>query len=149
LNTLVEQVSVPSAPPPFTNANFVSGNLLGFPSTYVPQFQETLTATYTLPVRDTLGQISVAATFNYTDEYYVQTIPLGGKVPSVALLNLNLNWDSIGGSPVDLSIFATNATNTHYYTFTNNQNVGFIMKNLGEPAMFGARLKYRFGADAS
>jgi hypothetical protein len=49
---------------------------------------------------------------------------------------------------VDLSIFATNATDTHYFTFVQDQGTGFIARALGDPQFFGARVKYRFGADA-
>src|SRR5262249_1482937 len=104
-------------------------------------------ATYTLPLKDSLGPISISTSFNYIDSYYVQT-KATGRVGSVALLNLNMSWESIAGSPVDLSLFATNVTDTHYSTFVQDQGTGFISRALGDPQFFGARVKYHFGADA-
>ncbi len=70
-----------------------------------------------------------------------------GKLPSLSLLNANLNWDSIGGGPVDLSLFVTNLANKKYNTGGGGLITGLGIDTLtvGEPRMFGARVKVRFG----
>jgi iron complex outermembrane receptor protein len=64
------------------------------------------------------------------------------------LLNLNLAWTSIFGSHVDVSAFVTNVTQDHYYKFIpgiGSAGAGAEFAVLGEPRMYGARLRYRFG----
>jgi iron complex outermembrane receptor protein len=52
------------------------------------------------------------------------------------------------GLPLDLSIFGTNLKDKLYRSGSNNLsgNVGFASYFYGEPRMYGATLKYRFGA---
>ena len=66
---------------------------------------------------------------------------------SANLLNLNFNWKDIGGQPIDLALFATNVTNKNYYVAATNgiTSLGAEFVVLGEPRMFGARIKFRFG----
>ena len=54
------------------------------------------------------------------------------------------------GSPIDLSLFATNVTKQEYYTFcsglggTAPAGQGFETCQVGAPLMFGARVKIRY-----
>ncbi len=51
----------------------------------------------------------------------------------------------IGGSPVDMSIFATNVTDEEYQTYvTGNWGTGFELGQVGPPRMYGMRLRYNF-----
>ena len=74
-------------------------------------------------------------------------IPFNGSiVQSTKLLNFNLNWMNIAGKPFDLALFMTNVTGEKYYIASsggliNNGGESFI---LGEPRMYGMRLKYHF-----
>ena len=71
-----------------------------------------------------------------------------GVLPSSKVLNLNINWDNIGGAPVDAALFVTNVTKQRTYLHANVQagnTGGFLSNIIGEPRMFGFRLKYRFG----
>ena len=73
-----------------------------------------------------------------------------GYIGKSDLLNLNLNWNNVAGKPIDLSLFATNVTQKHYYIFIAGlgglNGAGNEFASLGEPRMFGARLRYRFGS---
>jgi iron complex outermembrane receptor protein len=70
-----------------------------------------------------------------------------GVTPSHSLLNLDLAWNSIFGSRVDLTAFATNVTNRKYYQFIPGlaENAGIEFATLGEPRIYGARIRMRFG----
>jgi iron complex outermembrane receptor protein len=72
-------------------------------------------------------------------------VPLG-TLPALDLLNLNLDWSSIGGSPVDVGFFVTNVADKQYYTYVPGLYgiTGFEAANLGLPRMFGGRIRYRF-----
>jgi iron complex outermembrane recepter protein len=129
---------------------------------FAPKHRITITGTYTLPLDESIGRISVGATFTHTDAQRTATFPnpndlafAAGTIPrntaiapATDLLNLNLNWRDIAGAPVDLTLFATNVTNEKYHVgFTNSLgSTGGDFIILGEPRMFGARLKYRFGS---
>ncbi|MFT3964588.1 MAG: TonB-dependent receptor [Sphingobium sp.] len=173
LDTKVKEIDRASliAPSPFTVLN-PSGALVGYPLTFAPRNKFTVTGTYTLPLDESVGRISLGATFTHTDsqEATYQTIDcatanpatgngvgncasrraLGydiGKLPALDLLNININWNSVAGGPVDLALFATNVTKRKYATatFGGYTSFGFEAMSVGEPRMYGVRLKYRFG----
>lgn len=126
---------------------------------YTPKHTFTATATYTLPLDESLGVLSIGATVAYSDKQFVASgnraefvagrIPFdSGSIPSRTVLNLNVNWKGIGGSPVDLAVFATNVTNEDAYVAGGASGLGTIggeFVTLGVPRMYGVRLKYRFG----
>jgi iron complex outermembrane receptor protein len=69
-----------------------------------------------------------------------------GTLPVSNLLNVNLGWQSIAGGPFDLSFFATNVTQDHYYSFVPGlESSGAEFAAIGQPRMFGVRLRYSFG----
>jgi iron complex outermembrane receptor protein len=125
---------------------------------FAPKNRITLTATYTLPVPESLGEMSVGATFTHTDDYYTGhgndaafaagAIPFNASInPETDLLNLNFNWRNIAGRPVDLALFVTNVGQEKYWVAAANSlsTIGAEYLILGEPRMFGARLRYHFG----
>lgn len=71
-----------------------------------------------------------------------------GTLPPSDLLNLDANWNSVGGAPIDLSVFMTNVTNERVWLSITNGWNGFANQTVipGEPRMFGARVRYRFGS---
>jgi iron complex outermembrane receptor protein len=85
----------------------------------------------------------------YSSSYLSQYSSRAG-VDAFTLLNLNLNWENVAGSPVDLGLFATNVTKQEYVAYKNDlySDLGFVSGVLGEPRTYGIRLKYRFGASA-
>ena len=64
------------------------------------------------------------------------------------LFNLNFNWTGVFGSPVDISAFVTNLTDEEYITYVSGLWLnGFESGQVGMPRMYGARLRYNFGAN--
>ena len=127
----------------------------GGPTPFTPKYKGSVTGTYTLPIEEGLGKVSLGANYVYTSKYITAalpslTYPSGtpfGYVKSSSLLNLFLNWDGISGSPVSASFFMTNVTNYKYSTFVAGlySALGFETRTLGEPRMWGFRLRYDFG----
>ena len=70
-----------------------------------------------------------------------------GLLPATDLLNLNLNWRGIAGSPIDAALFATNVTNEKYRVASSGglPSTGGEFILVGEPRMYGVRVRYRFG----
>ncbi|MFC4309130.1 TonB-dependent receptor [Steroidobacter flavus] len=129
----------------------------GAPLALSPENKYALSANYTWRLPETVGSITFGATFVHTDEQlttygyhdpaivalYGQDL---GTIDSRNLLNLNVNWDGIAGTSVDASVFATNVTDEEYYQYVPGlATSGSEYASLGEPRMYGVRLRYRFG----
>jgi len=56
-----------------------------------------------------------------------------------------VNWESVGGLPVDLTFFATNITKQKYIAHVSGLiPLGAENTPIGPPRMFGGRLKFHF-----
>jgi iron complex outermembrane receptor protein len=131
----------------------------GSPLALSPENKYSLSANYTLPLPGDIGRLRFGATFVHTDEqlttYAYQDPALrtlfGGDLGTLDardLLSLNASWESIAGTPVDVSAFATNVTGEKYYNFVPGlATSGSEFAVLGEPRMYGVRLRYRFGGN--
>lgn len=128
--------------PPNLNASAVVGG----PLTLSPRNRVSLTGTYQFPIDPKLGKLSVAGTFTHTDSQVSTNASPVGLINATNLLNLNLNWDSVAGSSVDLSVFATNVTNVKYYTYASGSypSVGYDSVSIAAPRMVGGRMRVRF-----
>jgi iron complex outermembrane recepter protein len=121
-----------------------------------PRNKLSVTPSYTLPLPDSIGAVALAATYTYTGKqlsnYSDRTEPALAQysyLDSTKLLNLNANWTHIMGKAIDLSLFVTNVTGEHYYTFCSGLggipgSNGFETCQVGAPMMFGARVKIRY-----
>lgn len=109
-----------------------------------------LNTRYRLPLDERLGEFSAAATFSWQARNGDHS-QVAGIQDEFGLLNLNLNWDRIGGGPVDASLFMTNVTNKSYVLTPNPfaSSFGYSTAIYGEPRMYGIRLKYSFGGEAT
>ncbi len=146
-------------------ARVVPSAIVGGPLGLTPKHNLTLSGTYTLPLDESIGEISFGATWVYssstyssratTDAYEAGLLTFApgfadrdpGVVPSHDLLNLNASWNSILDSTFDLSFFMTNVTNEKYPLANARYfgSFGFESQLVNAPRMWGFRLKYRFG----
>ena len=143
-----------AASDPASRYTVAAAEQAGDPLPLSPKNKFTVTGTYTLPLDERIGKVAVAATFVHSDRYVTDystrnadgSLGPFDRVSPRNLLNLNLNWTGVAGLPVDLSLFATNVTNKHYYSFFNPLlgSLGFTSGVVGEPRMYGGRLRYRF-----
>jgi iron complex outermembrane receptor protein len=147
LHTDLKSFGYPAQLDPVTYTIADPGANVDLPLAFSPEWKYSLTAAYTLPLPESIGEITLAATYSYTDSYYLRET----VVPDYDLLNLNVNWNGLFGSPVDLSLFGTNVLENEYVVTNNNLNDSFGFTNavLGEPRMYGMRLRYNFGARAN
>lgn len=148
LDTEVDKMIMPQ--PPYPDGVFVfSGTSTreGDPLSYSPKNSLVISANYLLPVDDSLGDITASVTYVYNDDVAAvspNASPLG-TLPSYELVNFNLNWARVAGSPVDIAFFVTNAFDEKYRTnLTGNYYSGLEMGRPGVPRMYGARLRYNF-----
>ncbi|WP_375197813.1 TonB-dependent receptor [Sphingobium sp.] len=133
------------------------------PFQFAPKNQFSLSASYTVDLGKT-GTIIPSVSFAHVDRYYTQiTIPVGqpggtepyGWLPASNLLNMRLDWRDIGGTPVDLAIFATNVANKAFPVQLQSNigknggswGQGFARYLYSEPRMYGVQLRLRFGSE--
>jgi iron complex outermembrane receptor protein len=118
---------------------------------YLPKWQYSVTATYTLPVDESWGDISVSGTYSWTGHEYlsVNVGEIYPIMPSYENINLRVDWKNIFGNTVDAAFFMTNVTdNTHVIGgFPIYAQLGFTSLVYNEPRMFGFTVKYRFGGE--
>ncbi|MET0250897.1 MAG: TonB-dependent receptor [Novosphingobium sp.] len=155
LNTKLQSIDFPDLSTDPNYSGLVATAVVGGPLVYSPKNRVTLTGTYTLPIEDSIGRISFGATYTHTDRQFSThaddafAAQLGfnpGLLPATDLLNLNVNWDSVAGGPVDLSLFATNVTKEKYrVAVTQGGQLGFETALIGEPRIYGIRARVRFG----
>lgn len=127
--------------------NIIYGATPGGPLPYTPANKASLTASYLLPLNPDIGKIVIGSSYVYTDATFVTAGTPYGILPTYGLLNFNVDWNSVFGSRVDLGFFMTNATDRLWETVVPGlyDAVGFEARNLGEPRMFGGRVRVRFG----
>jgi iron complex outermembrane receptor protein len=135
--------------PPFNTALYSSLTptaVVGGDLTLSPRNKGSITGTYFLPVSDSIGHLSVGVTYTHTDKQISSSQTPIGTLPSTDLLNANLNWNGIARSSLDLALFATNVTNKQYVTSVSGSynSAGFDSFIVGQPRMYGARLRYSF-----
>lgn len=147
LNTRLKSIVIPTLPPESPFLEVTPTARAGEELALSPKHRVSATATYALPLDESIGRVSVGATYVYTDKQVaVLSSPLG-ILPSTHLLNLNANWEGVAGSPVDLSFFMTNVTNKAYPVNVLNgySSAGFDGYIVNQPRMWGLRLRYSFG----
>lgn len=112
-----------------------------------PKHRLSLTGTWTLPLDESIGAVSVGATYVYTASQSVIKGSPFGTLPASNLINLNVDWREVLGNPVDLSFFMTNVTNddTPVSVVGIYNTIGGEVAYMGAPRMWGLRLRYRFG----
>lgn len=120
------------------------------PLSFAPKNKLVATLSYHLPLDPQLGDISLSATYTYTDSYTTVSEELTGspyaELDPYELVNFNMNWNQVMGSSFDLSLFVANALDEEYITYTtgNWTSLGFESGQVGMPRMFGTRIRYSF-----
>jgi iron complex outermembrane receptor protein len=116
-----------------------------------PPYKYNLKARYRLPLSRDIGEVSWLTNWNWQAGTNTDTSQPGGDIAAYGLLNMSADWNGIYGSPVDVSLFASNLTNKVYtigILDLYSSPLGFASSKFGEPRMYGIRFRYRFGAEA-
>lgn len=110
----------------------------------------TLTYTFLMPYEDSEVDVGVTYVYTGTQRVAASSATPFDELEPFELLNLNLNWSSVLGFPLDLAVFATNVLDEEYSTYNGGvyKALGFEVRTMGQPRMLGARLRYRFGGSA-
>jgi iron complex outermembrane receptor protein len=145
LDTKIKTLTVPTSP----ILDLAPLAQEGDPLPQVPKNRITTTATYHLPIDETVGRVSLGMTFTHTDKQFFNrnSLPAYLYLPASDLLNFNADWNNVMGRPVDLSFFMTNATNDKVEVVHGGEynSLGYESVQYGQPRMWGFRMRYRFG----
>jgi iron complex outermembrane receptor protein len=119
---------------------------------FSPRNKLVASASYHLPLPDDAGKVSIGADYTYTSSVLIsETAVPYDTLDGYGLLGMNLHWDGILRSPVDAEAFVTNLTDKVYYnnlTQLYSTAFGLAARYLGEPRMYGVRVRVRFGKAA-
>ncbi len=162
LNSKIEKLDALPEVPAFFPGSHLS--IQGGELPYTPNHKFTADLSYTLPLDESVGEVTLGTTFSYTGEQFYQgpssasaaaflgatlgVIPTGENffIKGYSLWNLNASWNGIMGSNADLSFFMTNVANKHYFLARNLQpGAGIVSHYVAEPRMWGFKLRYNFG----
>ncbi len=141
------------------------GYRVGDPLVLTPKNKVNITGNYTLPLDKSVGDLTFGATFTHSDKSitnpidrdYVGTATSSPALvayirslsyaPATNLLNLNVTWDRVAGTPIDLAFFATNVTKQKYFSFVPGlvSSLGFEDAALGAPRFYGGSITFHFG----
>lgn len=147
------QSEVEAAAGPFAGFSYTPIAEVGDELPFAPEKSYVASLVYQLPLPESLGPIDFAVTYVYTSEQRAtgRSASPFDMIEEYSLWNYNLNWSGILGTALDLSLFVTNARDEEYVTYLSGtyNALGFDSRMVGLPKMYGARLKYRFGAYAN
>jgi iron complex outermembrane receptor protein len=129
--------------------------LAGSPFPYTPKHKFSIGATYEASLGNT-GDL--AAGINYVRQSKVSTAQSNASfyrfLPAYGLLNANLDLRNVGGSRLDLGVFANNLTDKtvpvgvldqYRVSLTDPGSTGTVGLTYNEPRMYGVRATYHFG----
>jgi iron complex outermembrane receptor protein len=144
LNTKLIAATVPTVAGVTVVPTAVQGGELA----YSPKWSGSVGAAVKLPVPESLGKVELGANYRFQSSYQVAAPTITSlRATPVRQLDLNLDWTNFAGAPIDLSLFANNVTNQFTVVTLNGLKdvLGFDARQLGEPRMYGLRLRVRFG----
>ncbi|CAN5303944.1 TonB-dependent receptor [soil metagenome] len=125
-----------------TPAVFVgqTGTLDRFPK--APKWSYTVAGRYELPFQVGGAKFYLNADFYHLGPYLSGVV----NVPGYDLANANLQIDNIGGTPLSATVFVTNIADKAYLQNSNlnGSSPGVVSFSIGEPRMYGVRLRYNF-----
>ena len=142
---------------PITNApGLFTGRIFPF----TPKSKLNVGGTYDMPVGNDRGDISLSANWAYKSSITLGLVPFivsnGVNIPDgesiqkpTQTVDATLGWKRIMGKPIDVDLFVTNLFDVTYKiggASLINSGLGINQRIYNEPRMFGAQLRYRFGA---
>jgi iron complex outermembrane recepter protein len=148
LNTKLQEFTPPTLAPGGVYAFLIPAEE-GGPLPLSPKHRITATATYALPLDESIGRISFGVTWTHTAKSVANdTVPdRFGIMPASDLINLNFDWKEVAGSSFDIAAFVTNLTKEVFPVNVagNWSSNGYESQVTNVPRMYGVRVKYRFG----
>jgi len=129
-------------------------DLSSSPFARAPKHLYSLTAQVNVPTPESVGEVTVGATYFHSADWFVNDDATGAPppfqsanhFPSYEYVNLNAEWRGVMGSNFDISAFVNNVTNEtiEWPQLQIITSLGFEARTVGPPRMYGVKLRYRF-----
>jgi iron complex outermembrane receptor protein len=114
---------------------------------YQPMWKYGLNGQYTRPISEGAGSLRVSADWSWQAKVF--DAPTPGIIPtwgSYGLLNARIEWQNVMHTHFDIALFGTNLLDKLYIQGGFPiESLGYDTVTYGEPRMYGASLKYRWG----
>jgi iron complex outermembrane receptor protein len=118
---------------------------------YLPEWKYSVTASYELPMPESIGRLTLASTYSYTADINC-CFTLGDPQywttsPSMDNLNASLRWDSVVGNPaLSAMLTVTNVlqNETLHGQWGGYETVGQYARAVAVPRQYSIMLKYNF-----
>lgn len=129
---------------------FAAGTLLSQEFNVAPHTLN-LAARVRLPTPVEVGSVSLSANYRWVDDILISTTPSVPNAltvqPEYEVIDVRLDWRSIGGGRVDGAVFVRNLTDELYRVGMANSAApfGVATSYYGEPLTAGIELRYNFG----
>lgn len=123
---------------------------------YTAKYIWSANAAYDLPLADNNGTLSFFLSYSHTSKQNTEaanlpTVQPGSILQPFGLMNASIDWRNVGGSNLDMGVFATNLTNKLYRISNTNvydqASLLYWSNMYGEPRMYGLRATIRFGGE--
>lgn len=114
---------------------------------FTPEYKWGLNGTYVVPVGD--SELAMSADYSWQSVQNTNdTAAAINTYPSYGLLNARIELRDAIRKGIDFSVFGTNLANKTYILggFPLTTQLGFESSIYGEPRMYGASVRVRFGA---
>ncbi|HEY3695196.1 TonB-dependent receptor, partial [Phenylobacterium sp.] len=126
----------------------VCNSALKLRAAYTPQNKYNLSVRYHILQGDETGDLSAGANYVYQTAMSpgLYSLPGTDYMKGYGLLSASIDWDHIMGSRVSGALFGTNLGNQDFTQgiYAGSVTLGFVTRVIGEPTMYGVRLKYDF-----
>lgn len=131
----------------FDSFTYQGRDLSGLPLARAPKNIGSVTAKVFLPIPSEAGDASFAVTYYSTASYSSADdyTPLQ-VIPGYELVNLNLQWNNVFNSNVDLTAFVNNAAGEEYVRHYTSvfPSLGYDSLSPGSPRTYGLQFKAHF-----
>jgi iron complex outermembrane receptor protein len=154
---------------PVAQQIFPTVDLSSTPFHFTPKHSASGTATYTVPLANANEELSFSATASYRSGVWINALQTSAAIERIiaeapgvisflrqeayTTLDLNLGWNGIRGSALDIAGYVKNATNKEYVvggiqlyesSYNTVSRIGILTNAYGEPRTYGAELRYHF-----
>ncbi len=123
--------------------------LQGAPFPYTPRNKVSLGGSYEAALGDNIGTLVLSANYTLQSKFSADQFNNAQLryLPGYSYVNLEADLTNIGGRPLDVALFMSNAGDAQYATGYQDlySAIGTITYTFAPPREYGARLRYRFG----
>ncbi len=145
------------------NGEVFTADYSGVPFVYIPENSVTASINYTLPLSESIGEVTLTASaywqdtmatndgafrwsgLGWSDENLEEALDTV-EADDYTVAHFRIDWGGVMGSDVDLAAYVNNAFDEDYITggLSVPDSLGWVAASYGAPRTYGASLRWRF-----